>query len=97
MTDIVRFYSDILSKKRFWIPLLFFTLVGYSFSIYNRTISIDDLLLNDSGLSAMLIGRWGMYVWAKFVGFTEMFPFVFRFLALLFYIIENSRFVARNR
>lgn len=86
------FFEEVLNRKSFYFPVAFFVLVGYSFSIYNRTISIDDLLLNDSGLSAMLIGRWGMYVWAKFVGFTEMFPFVFRFLALLFYIIAAILF-----
>lgn len=85
------FYIEVLRKKSFYIPVTFFVLVGYSFSVYNRTISIDDLLLPDN-LVSMLIGRWGMYAWAELVGFTELHPFVFRFLAVFFYTIAAILF-----
>ena len=88
MTDFIRFYSDILSKKRFWIPLLFFSLVGYSFSIYNRTVSVDDLMW-DYYKTYMLSGRWGMIVWTGFTGLIYSSPFIDRFLSLVLYIFAS--------
>ena len=68
MTDSIKtFYSDIINKKRFWVPLLFFALVGYSFSIYNKTVGVDDLMW-DYYKNYMLSGRWGMIVWIRLTG-----------------------------
>ena len=89
------FYKDILSKKRFFLPVLIFVLVAYSFSILNRTVSIGDLSKNiyfGSG-NHMLSGRWGMVLWDKIVG-TSLFldPFVDRFLALVFLVMAAILF-----
>ena len=88
MTDFIRFYSEILSKKFFWIPLLFFALVGYSFSIYNRTIGVDDLMW-DYYNTYMLSGRWGMIVWIRLTGLIYSSPFIDRFLSLVLYVIAS--------
>ena len=82
MTNFIRFYNDILSKKRFWIPLLFFALVGYSFSIYNRTVGTDDFFLESHDVTYMLSGRWGMLVWFKLTGLMHASPFIDRFPVL---------------
>lgn len=90
MIDIVTFYNDILSKKRYYVPILFFAIVGYSFSIYNRTVGIDDFSrdINVGSGNRMLSGRWGMILWNKLVGITvALDPFIDRFLALVFLIV----------
>lgn len=89
MTDFIRFYNDILSKKRFWIPLLFFALVGYSFSICNRTVGTDDFFWESHDVNYMLSGRWGMVVWLKLTGLMHASPFIDRFLAFVLYIIAS--------
>lgn len=90
MTDFISFYKSILSKKRFWIPLLFFALVGYSFSIYNRTVGTDDFFMESHDVTYILSGRWGMLVWLKLTGLTYAGPFVDRFLSLVLYIIASA-------
>ena len=89
MTDSIKtFYSDIINKKRFWVPLLFFALVGYSFSIYNKTVGVDDLMW-DYYKNYMLSGRWGMIVWIRLTGLFYSSPFTDRFLALVLYVIAS--------
>ena len=88
MNLYIDFYYNVLKRKRFFIPILFFSIVSYSFSLYNRTISWDDLLRDHyfgSG-NICLSGRWGMVVWIKMLGMEELDPFVDRFLALTFLI-----------
>ena len=88
MTDFIFFYKNIISKKCFWIPLLFFALVGYSFSIYNRTESVDDLF-REYHVTYMLSGRWGMVVWLELMGMIQYCPFIDRFLSLILYVIAS--------
>lgn len=95
MERFLHFYKSIICKKRFYLPILFYSIVAYSFSIYNRTISIDGLLgdytVGDSGCS-MLSGRWGMVVWCRLLDIMGFDPFIDRFLALLFLIIAAVLF-----
>ena len=90
MVDLSEFYNDVCCKKRFYLSVIFFVLVAYSFSIYNRTVSIDgllgDLYVGDKGMS-MLAGRWGMVVWCKLLGIMGYDPFIDRFLSLFFLCI----------
>lgn len=90
MTDFISFYKSILSKKRFWLPLLFFALVGYSFSIYNRTVSVDDLFLDSHDITYFLSGRWGIVAWFKISGLIHFSQFIDRFLSLVFYVIASA-------
>lgn len=92
MDSFIAFYKDVVGKKLFFIPVLFFLLIGYCFSINNRTISIDDLTFDSNTIEEWLGGRWGMYVWAELVGFTDLYPFVFRFLAVFFFFIAALQF-----
>ena len=90
MTDFPSFYKTILGRKLFFLPIVFFSLLGYSFSIYNRTVGIDDFTrdINLGSGNRMLSGRWGMILWNKLVGTTvALDPFIDRFLALVFLII----------
>lgn len=90
MTDFISFYKCILNKKRFWLPLLFFALVGYSFSIYNRTVSPDDFFSESHDVTYILSGRWGILVWQKLTGLAYAVPFIDRFLSLLLFCIASA-------
>ena len=56
---------------------------AYGFSIFNRTISWDDLMWYHYQ-DIMLSGRWGMIAWSKFVGLVEFEPYLAKMLTLLF-------------
>ena len=92
MRSIVNFYHDVLNKKLFWAPLLFFALVGYSFSIFNRTVSPDDFFWSTHDVTYLLSGRWGMVVWLEFSGLMHAGPFIDRFLSLVLYTIASALF-----
>lgn len=84
------FYIDIISKKIFYLPVLLVLFLGYSFSLFNRSVSIDDLLLSGSlGNGSILSGRWGMYVWCQLLGLSENVPFVYRFLSIIFLVLSS--------
>ena len=87
MKYCLSFYKDILCKKRFFMPVLLFSIVAYSFTIYNRTVGLDDFSRegNIGSGNRQLAGRWGMVLWNKLVGTTvALDPFIDRFLALFF-------------
>lgn len=83
------FYKEIVCKKSFYLTILLFSVLAYSFSLFNRTVSWDDMLQDHyvgSGQTA-LAGRWGMLVLAKLFGFSDFTPFIGRFVALLFLVL----------
>jgi len=86
---IVDYWNKVAKNPFYWIPLLIFSAVGYAFSICNRTIHGDDLLKDYYNSIAPFSGRWGMLVWSKLVGVTDLFPFVDRFTALLFLLAAS--------
>lgn len=89
MNKFLLFYKSILSNRKFYIPVLFYTIVSYSFSIYNRTVNIDDLMreFNLGSGNRMLSGRWGFVLWNKIVGLNAVYdPFIDRFLAIILLI-----------
>ncbi len=93
MNEFWIFYNDIIKRKRFFLPVSFFVIIGYSFAIFNRTISIDDLLINHSLTNGeMISGRWGMFVWFQLLGLTEQMPFIYRFLSMLFVVASAVLF-----
>lgn len=88
MNRIKEFYKSVLLNKAFYIPILLLAIVGYSNTIYNTSISYDDLMRDHyfgSG-NVMLSGRWGMVLWLKILGLVDFVPFTDRFVALLFLI-----------
>ena len=86
VTDFVLFYKDVVCRKAYFIPVLFFSIVGYSFSVYNRTVSIDDILRHYT-IENGIRGRWGGYVFVNVLGITEFDPFIDRFLAVFFFVL----------
>lgn len=88
---IKEFCNDILFNKLYFLSIIFISVLSYGFSIFNRTISIDDMskniYLGDGKL--MLKGcRWGQYIWMSLFSSKELSPFVDRFFALVFLILS---------
>ena len=84
------FYNDVVSKPAYWLPILVFTVVAFGYSLFNCSISTDDLwpLLNRES-SWFQTSRWGMTVWSYLAGIYMFTPFVDEFIALL-YLIGSS-------
>lgn len=95
MKEFCVFYRLVICRKLFYLPIVLFAIVGYSFSIYNRTIGVDDFTrnINIGSGNRMLSGRWGMILWNKIVGMSvALDPFIDRFLTLLFLIFAAILF-----
>lgn len=92
MSIVQEYYKDILNRKIYFIPLLIFSIVGYGFSLFNRTIGWDDLLRDHYFGDIALAGRWGEALWTKLLGIQDFDPFIDRFVALLFLIIASILF-----
>ena len=88
-TCFISFYKDVVCRKAYFVPVLFFSIVSYSYSIYNRTVSIDDILRRDV-IEDCPRSRWGGYVFFNALGITEFDPFIDRFLAVLFYVLTAT-------
>ena len=85
MTAILKdFYNNVIRKKIYWIPLLFFTWASYGFSMMNRTISIDDLITPYyvDGQVWLSEYRWGAVLWKKLFSFGECTPYIDKFLSV---------------
>ena len=89
MKNIVSFYKDVICQRAYIIPLLFFSIISFGFSVFNRTVSIDDILRHYA-INNSIRGRWGGYLYANILGITEFDPFIDRFLAVLFFIVAAT-------
>lgn len=88
-TELKEFYSDIVRKKSYWLPIVFFAIIAYGFSMVNRTVSIDDMsqsffFKNDHLMMAAT--RWGMTLWVYFFSMPVFTAFVKKFLGVCFFI-----------
>lgn len=91
------FWDKIGKRKQYWIPVLFFTISTYGFSVFSRTISIDDLASDYYiGNSHAMIGsgRWGMDLWPKLAGIPVLSPASDRLLATVFLLTAGILFAA---
>lgn len=90
MSEFKRFFCSVICNRAYYLLVLLFCIVAYSFSLYNRTISWDDLMREHYLVSGnvMLSGRWGMVVWARLLAMVDLIAFVDRFVSLCFYIIN---------
>ena len=64
MTESIKiFWNRIGKRKRYWLPVIFFTISTFGYSVFSRTISVDDLATDyyfGSGHQMISAGRWGM-------------------------------------
>ena len=86
---IKEFWNNIVKSPLYWIPMFVLAIVGYGFSICNRTIGRDDLLKEYYNEVLPFTGRWGMLVWGELLGITDLVPFVDRFVSLMFLLVAS--------
>ena len=83
------FYNDVIKKPSFWGPLLIFIIAAYGFSMFNRSISTDDLWsilkTEDNTIQG---GRWGMSLWSNLLGFYTYSPFIDEFVTVFFSVMS---------
>ena len=93
MTESIKlFWNQIGKKKSYWIPIMFFTISSYGYSVFNRTVGIDDLaadLYVGSGHVMIAAGRWGMNVWTKLAAIPRLTPASDRLLATSFLLLAG--------
>lgn len=90
-TNIDDYLQDVFVNKKVVLFIAFYTLLTYSFNLFNRTISIDDLsrdyYIGDG--KAMIMGfRWAMFYWTRIFSTIEFSPFIDKFIALIFLLLS---------
>ena len=55
------FYNTVLIKKEFYLPIIFFSILSYGYSLFSRTVSADDLARSYyiEGNKMIASFRWG--------------------------------------
>ena len=85
MTESIKlFWEQVGKKKSYWIPVLFFVIASYGYSVFSRTIGIDDMasdLYVGSGHEMISAGRWGMNVLTALAAIPRPSPASDRLLA----------------
>lgn len=85
---LLDFYDNIGKKVQFWLPVLIIAFSAFGFSIFNRTISWDDLL-QEHFFEQALLGRWGMNVWTILIGSLRVMPFTYKWLSFMFLLLAS--------
>ena len=87
---IKEYIENIVNNKNFYIPLIIFSIISYGFSLFNRTLFLDDLAQDvyygsfNHKLKAM---RWGQWVGDRLFSTIEFTPFVNKFIGLIFLVL----------
>lgn len=92
INTIKRFNKIILNRKNYYLPIAFFAVLSYGFSIFNRTISIDDLAkIKYFGDDKLMLRscRWGQYFWNSIFSTKAFNPNSDKFVTLFFLIISS--------
>jgi len=86
--QVKEFYAVVGKKVSYWLPVLLITILSYGFSLFNRTVSIDDLagdVYTGSGNAMIAANRWGMNLLSgMFSPSTYNTPFVDQYLGVIF-------------
>ena len=87
---IKEYINTIVSKKSFYFPLIIYSIISYGFSLFNRTIFLDDLAQEvyygsyNHKLKAL---RWGQFVANRLFSTVKFTPFINKFIGLVFLLL----------
>lgn len=87
---IKQYISSVVSSKIFYIPLIIFSIISYSFSLFNRTLFLDDLAQDvyygtyNHKLRAL---RWGQWIGDRLFSTIKFTPFINKFIGLIFLVL----------
>ena len=89
VAQIRDFWRDVGSRRSYWMPLLLLAILGFGYSTFNQTLSIDDLargyyLMDDMAMIAST--RWGMTLWMLLFSSVEFSPFIDKLLGVAFWM-----------
>ena len=84
---VKRFLYDVAFRKIFYIPLILMTTLSYGFTLFNRTMFIDDmaqsLYYGDENLKLRSL-RWGQFLINRIFSNIEFSPFINKFFGVFF-------------
>lgn len=87
------FWKEVVSNPRYYLPTIFCCLVAYTFSLTNRTVSIDDMAQDwyygDIGLKIQGL-RWGELLINNLFSIEKYTPYLDRFLGLLCFLVSAT-------
>lgn len=88
VTDhLFSFWRNIARKKEYYLPVILSLLVSYTFSVFNRTVSIDDaaqrIYYANDGYKIRGL-RWGQFLINRLFSTIDYTPFINRFFGVLF-------------
>ena len=95
MNNVLTLFNDFrkehLSRCQYLIPVFMFSIMAYGFSIFNRTVSIDDLLYSyyiseNFSIAGM---RWGNYLLSFLFSTKEYSPFVGKYVSWLALVLAG--------
>lgn len=83
--DLIKFYERVLKKTHYWLPVIVFTLAGYGFDLFNRSVSTDGLW--EGYMIKRLQFRWGQTLWDCLLGATDISPYIDKFIGVIFLLL----------
>lgn len=89
--DIIKEYiENVVTNKFFYFPLIIVSIISYGFSLFNRTVFLDDLAqdvyygTHNHKLKAL---RWGQYIGDRLFSTIKFTPFINKFIGLIFLVL----------
>ena len=84
---IKEYIQNIVSDKRYYFPIIIFTIISYGFSLFNRTVFLDDLaqyVYYGEPNHKLKSLRWGQFIANRIFSTIEFTPFINKFIGLIF-------------
>ena len=90
---LLSFYKKVVCKKEYYMPVVLSLLVSYSFSVFNRTVSVDDaaqrIYYANDGYKIRGL-RWGQFLINRLFSTIDYTPFINRFFGVIFLFVTAA-------
>ncbi len=87
---LISFIGSTVRRKEYYIPVILSLLISYTFSVMNRTVSIDDVAQRiyyaNDGFKIRGM-RWGQFLINRLFSTVDYTPFINRFFGVIFLFI----------
>lgn len=93
--ELKDFYEEYASKPRYYALVLMSLIISYGYSMFSRTISVDDLsqyLYYGSGNTKLASFRWGATLCNRLFGTVSFTPYISEFFGVFFYFASSFLF-----
>ena len=89
--DLIKeYYKNVVSNAVFYLPLIILIFISYSFTVFNRTVFLDDLAQEvyyghyNHKLKAL---RWGQYLAGRIFSTTKFVPSLNKMFGIIFFVL----------